>query len=70
MTTIRQLRLNKGWSQQVLAHKARLSMGTVAKADKGEPISRNNLAHLCDALGINVEDVTEVQYKDELAAGE
>ncbi len=70
MTTIKQLRLAKGWSQQLLAEKARLSMRTVAKADNGIPLNRNTIARLCDVLGANVEDIIEVIYQNKTAVGE
>ena len=43
-------RLQKGWSQQQLADFAGLSLSTIERAERGEPIRADNMERLCTCL--------------------
>ncbi|MFE3446574.1 helix-turn-helix domain-containing protein [Nocardia sp. NPDC059180] len=71
---VRTIRARRGISQQVLADRAGLSRGAVAKYENGErPIdSRRTLLVLASALGVTIGDLTghpEQEKLDPVAAG-
>lgn len=47
---LREARLKKGWSQQQLANFAGLSLSTVKRAERGEPLRIDSIQRLCDCL--------------------
>ena len=60
MSMIRDLRLQKGWSQTVLAVNAGLSIAVIARMEKGKPVSKNSVRLACMALGVKPESITDV----------
>ncbi|CAI1530330.1 anaerobic benzoate catabolism transcriptional regulator [Serratia grimesii] len=54
---IRQLRLDKGWSQEQLATIASLSTRTVQRIENGEQASLETLTAIAAALGVQVSDL-------------
>ena len=50
MTTLREYRINLGWSQNELAKAARISPSIVKRAEDGEPIQARTAKALADAL--------------------
>ncbi|HCK02865.1 helix-turn-helix domain-containing protein [Serratia grimesii] len=54
---IRQLRLDKGWSQEQLATIAGLSTRTVQRIENGEQASLETLTAIAAALGVQVSDL-------------
>ncbi|HEU5226500.1 MAG TPA: helix-turn-helix transcriptional regulator [Ktedonobacteraceae bacterium] len=49
-TLLRRVRLQKGWSQQQLADFAEISVATVVRAERGEPLRIDNIQRLCACL--------------------
>jgi transcriptional regulator with XRE-family HTH domain len=64
MTNVRRLRLEKGLTQEELARRARLTVGTVAAVDSGrvKHPSSEVLYKLSRVLGCSMDDL----YADEL----
>lgn len=60
MSTLAELRVARGWSQVELAVKSGVSVGTVTRAENGRMIQKSGIILMCQALGVNVEDVTGV----------
>ncbi|MGQ8705739.1 helix-turn-helix domain-containing protein [Serratia sp. TSA_198.1] len=58
---IRQLRLEKGWSQEQLATIAGLSTRTVQRIENGEQGSLETLTAIAAALGLQVNDLSQPQ---------
>jgi transcriptional regulator with XRE-family HTH domain len=56
---IRQLRLEKGWSQEQLATIAGLSTRTVQRIENGEQASLETLTAIAAALGLQVSDLSQ-----------
>jgi transcriptional regulator with XRE-family HTH domain len=56
---IRQLRLEKGWSQEQLATIAGLSTRTVQRIENGEQASLETLTAIAAALGLQVNDLSQ-----------
>lgn len=55
---IAQLREARGWSQEVLAHEAKVSTRTVSRMENGEHDTRGRtLRQVADALGVPVGDL-------------
>lgn len=50
---IRQMRFNKGWTQQQLAEAAKLSLSVIIKAERGKSISATSNGAIRRALGLN-----------------
>jgi transcriptional regulator with XRE-family HTH domain len=56
----RELRRQRGWSQDVLADKAGFSGKFLGEVERGEKsISLDNLAHLARALGVPVTELVK-----------
>jgi transcriptional regulator with XRE-family HTH domain len=51
METLRELRINLGWTIQKLAEEARITRQTVSSAEKGTPVLADTAKALADALG-------------------
>lgn len=49
---VRKFRIGKGWTQEQLAHNARLSIGPVRSIEQGRPIRLENLHAIARALGV------------------
>ena len=47
---LREARLRKGWSQQHLADFAGISVSTVERAERGEPLRIDSIQRLCECL--------------------
>ncbi|HEY7418636.1 MAG TPA: helix-turn-helix transcriptional regulator [Ktedonobacteraceae bacterium] len=60
MSTIKDLREAKGWSQTKLAQRAMLSHPIVNKSERGKPISEKSFLLICNALGVKPEKVSGV----------
>lgn len=57
---IRELRLERGWSQEFLAAEAGLNMNYLGGIERGERNpSLKNLARIADALSVTVPDLVE-----------
>jgi transcriptional regulator with XRE-family HTH domain len=56
-TLLRIERLRHGWSQQQLADFALVSLSTVERAERGEPIRVDNIQRLCECLSKTVEEL-------------
>ncbi|AGO54624.1 putative DNA-binding protein [Serratia plymuthica 4Rx13] len=61
---IRQLRLEKGWSQEQLATIAGLSTRTVQRIENGEQASLDTLTAIAAALGLLVSDLSQAAPPD------
>lgn len=61
---IRQLRLEKGWSQEQLATVAGLSTRTVQRIENGEQASLETLTAIAAALGLQVSDLSQPAQPD------
>lgn len=66
MATIQEKRLEKGWSQQILAVEAGVAYATVSRAEKGEPVQRISLDRICTALEIRLDEVEGYAVHDAL----
>ena len=66
-TLLRRARLQKGWSQQQLADFAEISLSTVERAERGEPIRIDNVQRLCACLEKTPEQLglVKLDYKPE-----
>ena len=55
---VKKIRLQKGFSQQVLSKKARVSRQTISNLESGKPVNTTTaiLVRLADALGCEVSD--------------
>lgn len=62
---IRQLRLEKGWSQEQLATIAGLSTRTVQRIENGEQASLETLTAIAAALGLQVSDLNAQPHQEE-----
>ncbi len=60
MSTIRELREKREWSQYDLANAARVGTVTISKMENGKPVSRNSFLRVCDALNVNHVEVEGV----------
>ncbi|MGE6468226.1 helix-turn-helix domain-containing protein [Serratia proteamaculans] len=61
---IRQLRLEKGWSQEQLATIAGLSSRTVQRIENGEQASLETLTAIAASLGLQVSDLYQPTQQD------
>jgi DNA-binding Xre family transcriptional regulator len=57
LMSVKQLRVEKGWTQVQLAKRAGISMNTVLKSEKRRPIQRAMKASICQALGVEDIDI-------------
>ncbi|CAI0774706.1 helix-turn-helix domain-containing protein [Serratia quinivorans] len=61
---IRQLRLEKGWSQEQLATIAGLSTRTVQRIENGEQASLETLTAIASAMGLQIGDLYQPAQQD------
>jgi transcriptional regulator with XRE-family HTH domain len=59
--TIRQLRIRKGWKVPQLAEKSGVSVPTIYRIERGEPISDLHVSLLAIALGTTIDHVSYPQ---------
>lgn len=57
MSTVRELRTAKGWSQQELANRAGVAIQTVVRLEKGTPVRTLIRNAVCAALGSEDVDI-------------
>lgn len=59
--TIKNLRLEKGWSQQTLATKAKLSYNTITKIEQGVAThpTIQTIIKLTDAFDVSIDDLVK-----------
>lgn len=60
MSTIRELRLARGISQNDLAYVSGLSYGAISRMERGKPVQRTTFHVVCNVLGVTPENVTGV----------
>jgi transcriptional regulator with XRE-family HTH domain len=60
---IKALRLERGWSQQRLADRARISQQGVSKIERGEVYETRKIARIAAAFGLTVDElIGQTQY--------
>ena len=62
---LRTARQQQGWSQQQLADFAEISLSTIARAERGEPIRVDNIQRLCACLQKTPEQLGLVKTEDQ-----
>jgi len=62
---LRQARQQQGWSQQQLSDFAEVSISTIARAERGEPIRVDNIQRLCTCLQKTPEQLGLVKTEDQ-----
>jgi len=62
---LRAARRQRGWTQQQLADFAAISLSTIARAERGEPIRVDNIQRLCACLQKTSEQLGLVQTEDQ-----
>lgn len=68
MTTIREYRLARNWSQADLAAHSGLSVPAISRLERGQPITITTLKLVCQALEISREQVTGVNIHSAVQA--
>ncbi len=68
-TLLQAARRQKGWSQQQLADFAEVSLSTVGRAERGEPIRVDNIERLCTCLQKTPEQLGLVNTEDQSVNG-
>ncbi|RVU31141.1 2TM domain-containing protein [Neptunomonas marina] len=63
--TIRQLRQNRGWSQEQLAEVAGLSVRTVQRSEKGQTVGAESLKAIAAVLEVDLAQLHVAQASDE-----
>ncbi|SFF96780.1 DNA-binding transcriptional regulator, XRE family [Planifilum fulgidum] len=61
---LREARLRKGWSQQQLADFAGISVSTVERAERGEPLRIDSIQRLCECLDKTPEELGLLKNED------
>lgn len=56
--TIKQLRIRKGWKVPQLAEKSKVSVPTIYRLERGEPISELHVSLLAIALGTTIDEIS------------
>ena len=64
-TLLRAARLQNRWSQQQLADFAEVSLSTIERAERGEPIRVDNIQRLCTCLQQTPEQLGLFQTEDQ-----
>lgn len=67
MPTIRELRKQKRWSQTRLAQEASLSITTISKLERGEPVQLSTATLAALALGVKLSQVEGVNISDQVS---
>ena len=65
MPTLRDIRLQKGWTQAQLANKSDVSTTTVSNAERGLGIQELTARKLCKALEVEFETVEQLNVLKE-----
>jgi len=60
MTTIKELREQRGWSQSELAYRAGTTQRTVSRLENGYSVTKVVVVALCSVLGVDQKDITGV----------
>jgi transcriptional regulator with XRE-family HTH domain len=63
-STLREIRIRKGLTQNELAYLCNMSPGTICLAETGKPISKNTAKFIAHALGVAVEDIEGLVVSD------
>ena len=61
---LREARLKKGWSQRQLADFSGLSLSTIERAERGEPLRIDSIQLLCECLNKTPEELGLVKIED------
>ena len=67
---LREARLRKGWSQQQLADFAGISVSTVERAERGEPLRIDSIQRLCECLDRTPEELGLLKNEDRIEGKE
>lgn len=57
--SLKQLRIQKGWSQDVLSEQSNISVRTLQRIENGKTANLTTLKALADALGVEVIQLTQ-----------
>lgn len=57
--SLKQLRIQKGWSQEVLSEQSNISVRTLQRIENGKTANLTTLKALADALGVEVIQLTQ-----------
>ena len=55
---LRAFRIERGWTQKILAHRTGFSLATIGKLERGRPVQANTVYTVAIALGVPVSDLT------------
>lgn len=58
MPTIEEIRISKELSQARLAELSGIAASTISRLERGMPVSERVVQVLCDALGVQISEVT------------
>ena len=58
MPTIKELRVQRGWTQDNLAREAGVATSTISHLENGEPVQRSTLKLVCQALRVRPGEIT------------
>jgi len=61
---IREIREKQGLTPTQLAAKANVSAQTVYRIERGDPVGRVYIARVCNALGVQMENVEGLNFRD------
>ena len=67
MSTVKELREAKGWSQVELAHESGVTVATISRLENGHPVNKATLKHISRALGVSFDKVTGVTFSKHVA---
>ena len=56
---VKGMREAKGWTQAQLAARAKVERSTIQNIESGRVLRPNTLAHIADALGVKVAELTD-----------
>lgn len=56
--TLKQIRIRKGWTPEQTAFMAKVSVSTIFRIERGEAVSELMISRVCNALGVNMENVS------------
>src|SRR5450631_2109545 len=60
---LRDARLKKNWSQKQLADFAGISLSTIERAERGEPLRIDNIQRICECLNKGPQELGLVQLE-------
>jgi transcriptional regulator with XRE-family HTH domain len=58
---LREARVARGLTQQQVADMAFLSVQVISRMENGKSISRSSFLRVCQVIGINPEDIRDIQ---------